>query len=261
MSDKEPHIRMWPDWADEFLQGELGTFLDFGCGPGVFVQRVRPRCRRAVGVDMDGERLAEARVAVPEASFIQLVPNTPVPLEDESFDTISFQEVIEHVPDERFVLLELTRLLKPGGRLLLTTPHRGLLTFLDPGNVKFVAPPVHRFIHRFLLRNKDYYEERFGADRRRDGMIADFALQERLWHRHYRLGQIRTYAPRALAVEQWAVYFPFMRAFWSARLVLKVLSRGRYTELPAALRRKQAELSRRRGCAGDQLVVLFRKVS
>lgn len=45
-----------------------------------------------------------------------------VPVDDDHFDRILFNQVLEHVPDPRVVLAELHRVLKPGGRLLCTCP-------------------------------------------------------------------------------------------------------------------------------------------
>ncbi|MFQ5495622.1 MAG: class I SAM-dependent methyltransferase, partial [Phycisphaerae bacterium] len=84
---------------------------------------------------------------------------TPYP--DGHFDSIAITEVIEHVPDEAATLAELDRILKRGGVLVLTTPHRGWLTFLDPGNLKFMFPRLHRFVHLRLIRNRAYFDQRF----------------------------------------------------------------------------------------------------
>ncbi len=254
-----PIAKHWQDWADEYLAGELGDFLDFGCGPGAFLKRVEPRCRRLVGVDMDEEKLVEAKRLVPRSEVYRIIPKTRLQFDDATFDAASILEVIEHVPKERPVLADLARVLRPGGRLLLTTPHRGLLTFLDPGNVKFFVPGFHKFVHYYLLRNKSYYDKQFGSDRRADGMIADFAVQDGAWHRHYAFEEIRRLAPPSLRVERWGVYFPFFRALSFLRLGLWALSRGRRNALPLPIARKRAEFSTRRGWAGDQLVVLFRK--
>lgn len=48
---------------------------------------------------------------------------TRIPLVDESLDAILCTEVLEHVVDPMAVLAEFSRLLRPGGRLLLTAPH------------------------------------------------------------------------------------------------------------------------------------------
>ena len=48
---------------------------------------------------------------------------TSLPFETESFDIIICSEVIEHIPDAKKVILEFHRVLKPDGKLLLTTPN------------------------------------------------------------------------------------------------------------------------------------------
>jgi len=56
---------------------------------------------------------------------------TDIPLPDESFDSILCSEVIEHVPDPILAIQELARLLKPGGKLIVTAPF-GSLTHMAP---------------------------------------------------------------------------------------------------------------------------------
>ncbi len=179
---------------------------------------------------------------------------------DGHFDTIALVEVIEHVPDERATLLELARMLKPGGRLLLTTPHRGLLTFLDVGNVKFIVPRIHRFIHRRLLQRKDYYEARFVRSRE-VGLIGDISVAagRTPWHRHYCPHQIAELCPSGLRLEKHAVYFPGMRAFMFARQTLRALTFGSIRGLPWPLTVLEHRLSLVESHTGDQLVMLFRK--
>jgi len=150
--------------------------------------------------------------------------------------------------------------LRPGGHLLLTAPHRGLLTFLDPANVKFVVPRLHRFVHLLPLRNKTYYDARFGSARKtKQNMIADFTLDQRPWHRHYKYEQIRVLTPPALETVGWAVYFPAMRALWLLGTGVQIASLGRIKNTGDRFGWLKSLLSRRQTRLGDQLVVLFRK--
>lgn len=250
----------WYSYADWWLNFPLGRFLDFGCGPGGLLERVHERCQSCTGVDVDPAVLAAAAEAVPSAQLRAVAADEPLPFDDNTFDTIAILEVIEHVRDERFVLDELCRVLKPGGRLLLTTPHRGLLTFLDPGNFKVIAPAIHRLIHRRVLRQQEYYENRFGERRKAEhGLVGDISADRVPWHRHYRYSQIRTLAPAALETLAWAVYFPAMRALSTCRLALKVVTLGRFNRLPPPFLYLYRAFSRRRTKLGDQLVVLFEK--
>jgi ubiquinone/menaquinone biosynthesis C-methylase UbiE len=56
---------------------------------------------------------------------------TNIPAPDESFDAVICTEVFEHIPDPQLALKELTRLIKPGGILILTIPSNCLRHF-DP---------------------------------------------------------------------------------------------------------------------------------
>ncbi|TSC72471.1 MAG: methylase involved in ubiquinone/menaquinone biosynthesi [Parcubacteria group bacterium Gr01-1014_38] len=50
-----------------------------------------------------------------------------MPLPDGSFDTVLCAEVLEHIPDPRRALAEIRRVLRPGGKLIITVPHLGYL--------------------------------------------------------------------------------------------------------------------------------------
>ena len=83
--------------------------LDIGCGDGYFLKR--SPCETAFGIDM---RLGDP----------PLDPPHQLPFPDESFDLVTMLAVIEHVKDPAYGIAEITRVLKPGGRLVLTTPKR-----------------------------------------------------------------------------------------------------------------------------------------
>jgi SAM-dependent methyltransferase len=251
----------WHDYADLWLDRSLGVFLDYGCGGGALLRRVVDRCRECWGLDVDEDALRRA-AKIPGVRVRAIASCEPLPFPDGTFDTVSITEVIEHVADERAVLSELTRVLKAGGHLLLTTPHRGLLTFLDPANIKFVMPQLHRIVHAVVLRDPTYYEARFGSARRtRKNMIADFTLDQRPWHRHYKYEQIRALSPPELETVGWAVYFPVMRALWLLGTGVQIASLGRLKNTGDRFGRLKAVLSRQQTRLGDQLVVLFRKRS
>jgi 2-polyprenyl-3-methyl-5-hydroxy-6-metoxy-1,4-benzoquinol methylase len=70
--------------------------------------------------------------------WIQADLNSPLPCPDASFDAIISTEVIEHLENPRAVFREFSRLLRPGGRLLLTTPNqesiRSLASLISRGH-------------------------------------------------------------------------------------------------------------------------------
>lgn len=98
--------------------------LDAGCGTGGVLRWLidEGRVGRAVGVDVASAAIDLARERVPEAE-LHVAPVRALPLEDESFDLVVSNDVLQHVFDHEVVesLRELRRVLAPGGALLLRT--------------------------------------------------------------------------------------------------------------------------------------------
>ncbi len=253
-------VRRWHHIADEWLTGSLGRFLEYGCGPCFLMKRVATRCDECHGVDVDEKKIAITQEKYPEYILSAIGFDGKTPYEENFFDTAAIIEVIEHVPDERVTLTELTRIIKPGGTLILTTPHRGLLTFLDTGNFKFVFPRLHRFVHVRLRGDRTYYEERFSQANER-GMIGDITATEdrKPWHRHYKPEEIISHCSPELVCEQCKVFFPGMRALMLLQVILNVCTFGRVKHLFWPLSSLEHRLSRIESRFGDQLVMLFRK--
>ena len=101
--------------------------LDLGCGAGRFVAALRDAGADAVGVEIAREALERARRNVPGSDLRLLEPDGAIPLGHGEIDLVWCSEVLEHVPDTTKLLTEARRVLKPGGRLLVTVPDHGLL--------------------------------------------------------------------------------------------------------------------------------------
>jgi SAM-dependent methyltransferase len=93
--------------------------LDVGCGVGTYVRRFASLTPHAFGVDVSLTRLAQAglpRLVAAEGERL--------PFRDESFDVLVFNEVIEHVRDDRQTLEDALRVLRPGGQVVIFAPNR-----------------------------------------------------------------------------------------------------------------------------------------
>jgi SAM-dependent methyltransferase len=99
--------------------------LDLGCGTGRFVAALRDAGADAVGVELAETALRRARLNAPGADLRLVEPDGSLPLEHGSVDLVWCSEVLEHVADTEHVLLEVRRVLRPGGRLLVTVPFHG----------------------------------------------------------------------------------------------------------------------------------------
>jgi arsenite methyltransferase len=113
--------------ANPFALGSLAPgerVLDLGSGAGtdslVAAQMVAPD-GHVTGIDMTPEMLGRARAAAGElaAANVEFVQGEveSLPFEDESFDVVISNGVIDLVPDKDAVFSEIQRVLKPGGRL------------------------------------------------------------------------------------------------------------------------------------------------
>jgi SAM-dependent methyltransferase len=111
-----------------------GRVLDLGCAFGVATRLLKRYGYEAVGVDVSPGYIARARRADPTGAYYQ-ADAAAVPLPDASCDGVLFLDVLEHLPDERGAIAEIARLLKPGGTLVLSVPHRGPLAWLDSLNL------------------------------------------------------------------------------------------------------------------------------
>ena len=112
------------EFVPEALLGLLPStweVADLGCGTGALVARLAPFVARAIGVDASAEMLAAARERVAGLNNVDLRPGSleALPIETESLDAVTLMLVLHHLPAPAEALAEATRVLKPGGRLLL----------------------------------------------------------------------------------------------------------------------------------------------
>lgn len=99
--------------------------LDLGCGEGAFAAELARAGADVLAVDVAEEPLRRARAAHPGLRTQVIDGEGAWELADAAFDVVWAGEVIEHVADTARWLSELRRVLRSGGRLLLTTPRLG----------------------------------------------------------------------------------------------------------------------------------------
>jgi SAM-dependent methyltransferase len=113
--------RLWKVLAS--LPEGPARLLDIGCGSGrnlMFIARHRPQ------YELVGTDIAETTASVlAELGLHGVCADAAqgLPFPDASFDTVLCGEVIEHVIDTDGMLREIHRILKPSGKLILTTPN------------------------------------------------------------------------------------------------------------------------------------------
>lgn len=168
--------------------------LDVGCGPGGFTAILAEMSNRVVGVDVSEEFVdaANRTFARRELAQANAVPGsaTRLPFDGESFDIVTLIDVIHHLDSPAAALKEISRVLRPGGRLLVFEPNKlnPVLTFLclfDPneyGFLKMGTIPIYRRLlsGHFVVENATYNGLLIGPDGPAARAVADSLQAGRL---------------------------------------------------------------------------------
>ncbi|MCA9868235.1 MAG: class I SAM-dependent methyltransferase [Anaerolineales bacterium] len=177
--------------------------LDIGCGDGNFAQLALPGRRITAGIDPWWRPLNKAVKAGNYELPLQALGDN-MPFADNYFAAAFSNSVLEHIPDIQPVLNEISRVLRPGGRFLITTPSHYFTEFLG-GAALF---------ERLHL----------------DGMAERYRRWFNFISRHAHTDPPQTWADRlataGFVIERWQYYF--------SRDALRTLELGHAQGLPSA---------------------------
>lgn len=158
-----------------------GAALEIGPGSGVYVPLLVGLFERVTVSDVEAAYLDAARAAAPPGARIAFVTDdiTRSRLPAASFDVVLCTEVIEHVADSPAALAGIRRVLKPGGRLVLSTPQRwstlevvARVAFL-PGVIRLV-----RLVYREPVLEPGHINLLTEGEARRQLGASGFAIEE-----------------------------------------------------------------------------------
>ena len=99
-----------------------GRVLELGCGMGHLMEWMTDRYQ-VFGCDINPWALAQARRNVPSGHLVQLSGDEPYAFPDSVFDIVIAKHVVEHLIHPEQAIAEMSRVLKPGGLLILATPN------------------------------------------------------------------------------------------------------------------------------------------
>ena len=123
---------------DEYIKKD-SLVLDVGCGRGVNTSKLRRKTKRIIGLDLKNY------VKKKYLSDFKLVlgDGRKIPFKDKYFDFVTCWDVIEHIEEDELFLKEIYRVLKPGGRLLMSTPNKKRLSNRLIGLFKKIEYPYY----------------------------------------------------------------------------------------------------------------------
>jgi SAM-dependent methyltransferase len=144
-----------------------GLALDAACGTGRHTAYLRDRGHRVIGIDTSPEMLDRARARMPDAD-LRIGDLEALPLDDASVDLAVCGLALTHAPDLGRRIAELSRVVRPGGRIVLSDLHpamvllgaSGLFIAADgaAGNVKTFHHPHGRYLAAFRAAGLEVLE-------------------------------------------------------------------------------------------------------
>lgn len=128
--------------------------LEVGAGAGYGASYLADAFPGIVATDMSDDALTYARRRYPRVDFRRAAA-TELPFAENSFDAVISFQVMEHVPDDTAYLTGIQRVIRPGGRLILSTPNRRwrLYPFQVPANRYHIREYSARGLKRLLVRH------------------------------------------------------------------------------------------------------------
>lgn len=138
-----------------------GDVLEIGTGAGYGIEVVAPHARRFVTLDKHAP--APELLARPDVEFRQAVV-PPLEFPDGSFDCVISFQVIEHIRDDQRFVDEIHRVLRPGGRFIVTTPNAPMSLTRNPWHVReYTAAELRQLLGSRFARVEELGV--FGNDR------------------------------------------------------------------------------------------------
>jgi ubiquinone/menaquinone biosynthesis C-methylase UbiE len=152
------HVHSLHPWARRLIAAHKdAAVLDVGTGTGVVACTMASFGCKVRGIDHSPDMLGHARerarsMGIQNNVEWDLADGEKLPYPDASFDAVTIQGVVHHLPDPMPMLKESYRVLKPGGELYISEPCRE--TTLVSRILIASAGPV-RFLKRVLNKRSD----------------------------------------------------------------------------------------------------------
>jgi len=129
-----------------------GNLLEVGCGEGRGITWLLSKVDQFSAIDKIGQVVEGLKKKFPQGNFISgNIP--PLPYEDSTFDCVVSFQVIEHIGDDHLYLKEVSRVLKPEGLALITTPNRPMSLSRNPWHEReYTADELSTLAKKYFSR-------------------------------------------------------------------------------------------------------------
>ncbi len=164
-------------WFTKYLTNK-DTVLDIGCNNCQNTIKAARVCKRVIGFDMDQNQIniAKRTISKNKIKNIRLLLHNAeekLPFKNNTFDTVLFFAVLEHLKNRERAITEVYRVLKTGGKLLLSVPNKdttwkklqkyvGLNYFSDSDHkIEFSKKSIYNFLRDGGFKNINIYPVSF----------------------------------------------------------------------------------------------------
>ena len=110
-----------------------GDVLEIGTGSGYGIELIAPRAKRFITID---KFMAERAEPLPDNVEFRQATVPPLPFESESFDYVISFQVIEHIKQDIDFVREIHRVLRRGGKVIITTPNAPMSLTRNPWHIR-----------------------------------------------------------------------------------------------------------------------------
>ena len=117
-----------------------GKVLEIGCGEGYGLVELAPKAEHYLAVDKYDTPISKELKEQNNISFRQIEIPPLKGIEDNSIDFVVTFQVIEHINDDELFVSEIFRVLRPGGKLILTTPNKLMSLTRNPWHFREYTP-------------------------------------------------------------------------------------------------------------------------
>ena len=135
VSDNPLHHRLLSAYvfSEKYINGDV---LELGCGEGRGIDIILNKSKSFTAIDKISEITERLSLKYPEEKFISSSFPPLNNIEDNSFDTIVSFQVIEHISNDKLFIEEIYRILKPGGKALISTPNIKMTLTRNPWHIR-----------------------------------------------------------------------------------------------------------------------------
>jgi SAM-dependent methyltransferase len=150
-------------FAYELASKEVsGKILEIGSGEGYGIKLLAPHATQYIAIDKYKPSHNENFNGV---EFIQMEVPFLTGLQSDDFDIVICFQLIEHIQDDHSLLKEIRRVLRPGGKLLLTTPNQSMSLTRNPYHMReYTTAEFRKIITSYFSEDRVYFGGIYGDD-------------------------------------------------------------------------------------------------